>query len=289
MMIALLLGLIAALGWSCHDLLARHFAARLGPYRMAYWVMLAGAGLLLFPVLWRNTLWSAPSEAVGLALAMGVVYAVAAAGLFFALTLAPVSIVGPIVGGYPALVVLWGLINGLQPTILQWFCIAIILLGVIVVARAEQEGQGHSDVLPGKLSLVLIAATVSSIGYAATAVMGQQATAGLGAWETTFVSRFPAAAVLLVAVMTQGRPSGPIPAQGWLGIVGMAAFDVGAVTAINMSAYFPNKELGAMAISASSATSVLLAMAVLKEKVTAMQWFGVVMIVAGVAGLAAPV
>lgn len=288
-MIALLLGLLAALGWSCHDLLARRFAGPLGPYRMAFWVMLTGALLLLLPVLWRGTVWTAAPDAVWLALAMGVVYAVAAAGLFFALTLAPVSIVGPIVGGYPALVVLWGLVNGLQPTVLQWLCIAVVLLGVIVVARSEQEGEGHSDVLPGKLPLVLIAATVSSIGYAATAVMGQQATASLGAWETTFVSRFPAAAVLLIAVIKQGRPSRPIPAQGWLGIFGMATFDVGAVTAINMSAYFPNKELGAMAISASSATSVLLAMVFLKEKVTALQWLGVAMIVAGVAGLALPV
>jgi drug/metabolite transporter (DMT)-like permease len=288
-MIALLLGLVAALGWSCHDLLARRFATPIGPYHMAFWVMLAGALLLLLPVLWRGTMWLAPHDAIGMALAMGVVYAVAAAGLFFALTLAPVSIVGPIIGGYPALVVLWGLANGLQPGVLQWVCVVIILAGVIVVARSEHEGDGHSDVRPGKLPLVLLAATISSIGYAATAVMGQQAAVSLGAWETTFLSRFPAAVVLLFVMMTQQRRSHPIPAQGWLGIVAMAIFDVGAVTAINMSAYFPNKELGAMAISASSATSVLLAMLLLKESVSALQWLGVALIVAGVVGLAAPV
>ena len=288
-MIALLLGLIAALGWSCHDLLARRFAAPLGPYRMAFWVMLAGALLLVLPVLWRGTVWSAPHASMFMALAMGVVYAVAAAGLFFALTLAPVSIVGPIVGGYPALIVLWGLANGLQTTWLQWACIGVILAGVIVVARSEQEGEGHSDVVTGKLPLVLVAALISAIGYAATAVMGQQAAVLLGAWETTFLSRFPAAAFLLLVMVLKPQPSTTIPARGWIGIAAMASFDVMAVTAINMAAYFPNKELGAMAISASSATSVLLAMLLLKEKVTAMQWLGVVMIVAGVAGLAAPV
>ncbi len=288
-MIALLLGLVAALGWSCHDLLARRFAAPLGPYRMAFWVMLAGALLLVLPVLWHGTVWSAPYASMFMALAMGVVYAVAAAGLFFALTLAPVSIVGPIVGGYPALIVLWGLANGLQPTWLQWLCIGIILAGVIVVARSEQEGEGHSDVVTGKLPLVLMAAMISAIGYAATAVMGQQAAVSLGAWETTFLSRFPAAAFLLLVMVLKPQPSTAIPARGWIGIVAMASFDVMAVTAINMATYFPNKELGAMAISASSATSVLLAMLVLKEKVSALQWLGVAMIVAGVAGLAAPV
>lgn len=284
-MIALLLGLVAALCWSCHDLMARRFAMSLGPFRMAFWVMLAGAVLLL-PVLFRGSLWAAPPHAIGLALAMGIVYAMAAAGLFLALTLAPVSIVGPIVGGYPALIVLWGLVNGLQPTTLQWLCIALILVGVIVVARSEHEGEGHSDVLPGKLPLVLIASAVSSIGYAATAVIGQKAAVSLGAIETTLLSRFPAAGVLLLLMLWQKQPTAPINRTAWLGIFAMAAFDATAETAINAATYFPDRELGSMAISASSATSVLLAMVVLKEKVTALQWAGVLTIVAGVAALA---
>jgi drug/metabolite transporter (DMT)-like permease len=269
-------------------LLARRYAEVMGPFRMAFWVMLAGALLLIVPVLWQSTIWSATPEALWIALAMGVVYAVAAAGLFFALTVAPVSIVGPIIGGYPAFVVVWGLFNGLQPTTPQWFCIVIILTGVIVVARSEHEVDGHSDILPGKLPAVLSAATLSALGYAATAVMGQQASTTLGAFETTLISRFPAAAVLLLAVLVQPKPSHPVPAKAWLGISAMAAFDVTAVTAINMSTYFPDRELGAMAISASSATSVLLAVWILKERVTALQALGVAMIVFGVAGLAIP-
>ncbi len=287
-MIALLLGSVAALCWSSHDLVARRYATALGPLRMGFWVMLAGAALLLVPVLWRGMIWTGPREAWVMAAAMGVVYAAAAAGLFYALTMAPVSIVGPIVGGYPALVVLWGLVNGLEPTLLQWFCIAVILAGVIIVARSEREGESHSDVAPGKLPLVLLAVTVSSISYAATAVMGQQASTTLGALETTLISRFPAAAMFLLAMLVHRQPETSASMKSGLGILAMAVFDVTAVTAINMSTYFPDRELGAMAISASSATSVLLAVVILKEKVTVLQWVGVVMIVAGVSGLAIP-
>jgi drug/metabolite transporter (DMT)-like permease len=284
-MIALLLGLVAALCWSSHDLMARRFAVPLGPFRLAFWVMLAGAVMLL-PILLRGALLTASPGAIGLALVMGVVYAMAAAGLFLALTLAPVSIVGPIVGGYPALIVLWGLVNGLQPTALQWLCMVLIVIGVIVVARSEHEGEGHSDVLPGKLPLVLLASAVSSIGYAATAVIGQKAAISLGAFETTLISRFPAAGVLLLLMLWQKQPAAPINKSAWRGIFAMAVFDATAETAINAATYFPDRELGAMAISASSATSVLLAMAILKEKVTAWQWVGVLTIVSGVAGLA---
>jgi drug/metabolite transporter (DMT)-like permease len=288
-MIALLLGLVAALGWSAHDLIARRFAGPLGPYRMAFWVMLAGAILLALPVLWHNTFWQAPPTAIAMALAMGLVYAIAAAGLFYAVSRAPVSIVGPIVGGYPALIVMWGLTQGLHPTGLQWACIAIILAGVVIVARSEHEGDGTSDIATGKLYFVLLAAAVSSVGYAATAVMGQSAAASLGAWETTFLSRFPAAALLLPLALMTSKPHAPIPLPGWAGIFAMAFFDVSAVTAINLSTHFPNKELGAMAISASSATSVFLAILFLKERVSVLQWCGIGLIVAGVAGLAAPI
>ena len=47
----------------------------------------------------------------------------------------------------------------------------------------------------------------------------------------------------------------------------------------------PGKELGAMGISAYGALATLLAMIWLNEKVSLGQWFGIGLIVAGVAGL----
>ena len=119
-MISVLFGLLAALCWSTHDLLARRFSAETGPFRMSFWIMLAGAALLVAPVLWRGQIWNADSYSLAMALAMGVVYAFAIGGLLLAFSLAPVSIVGPLTGAYPALVVVWGLFNGWSPNALQW-------------------------------------------------------------------------------------------------------------------------------------------------------------------------
>ena len=38
-MLAILLGVFAALCWGIHDLVARMLAAQVGPFRMAAWVM----------------------------------------------------------------------------------------------------------------------------------------------------------------------------------------------------------------------------------------------------------
>ncbi len=287
-MISVLLGLIAAFCWSVHDLLARRFAAATGPFRMSMWILLAGALLLLVPVLWRGQIWTADTFSIGVALAMGIVYAFALGGLLTAFSLAPVSIVGPLTAGYPALVVIWGLFNGLSPNQLQWSGVGLVLMGVIIVGRNGHEDGGSDSVAQGRMPLVIASAVVASLAFAAVIIMGQAATHGLGEYEVTFLSRFPAAALMYFAVLRERTQKLEMSRGALISVFTMAACDVAAVTAINAAAHFPNRELGAMAISSYGALSVVLAMLILKERVTALQWLGIVMVVAGVAALGWP-
>jgi drug/metabolite transporter (DMT)-like permease len=287
-MISVLLGLVAALSWSMHDLLARRFAAATGPFRMSMWIMLAGALILLLPVLWRGQIWTADGFSISLALAMGVVYAFALGGLLLAFSLAPVSIVGPLTAGYPALVVVWGLINGVSPNQLQWFGIVLVLLGVITVSRNGHSEGGSDSVAEGRMPLVIASAVVASLAFAAAIVMGQAATHSLGEYEVTFLSRFPAAVVLFFAASREGRQKLAMSRGALISVFAMAACDVVAVTAINAAAHFPNRELGAMAISSYAALAVILAMVFLKERVTPLQWLGILMVVCGIAALGWP-
>jgi drug/metabolite transporter (DMT)-like permease len=119
-------------------------------------------------------------------------------------------------------------------------------------------------------------------------IMGQSATEGLGEYEVTFLSRFPAAAVLLMLMLKDSARLQPLSKPATFSIVAMAACDVTAVTAINAAAWFPNRELGAMAISSYGALSVLLAMIFLRERVTPQQWLGIILVVVGVGILGWP-
>lgn len=287
-MISVLLGLVAALSWSTHDLLARRFSAHQGPFRMSFWIMLAGAVILSIPVLWRGQLLVGEIQAVVMALAMGVVYAFAIGALLLAFSLAPVSIVGPITAGYPALVVIWGLFHGHVPSQPQGLAIAMILTGVLIVSRSGHSDDKTDTVAPGKMPLVIAAALVADLAFAATVIMGQWATEGIGEYEVTFLSRFPAAAVLLMLMLKDRSRLQPLSLTSAIPIITMAACDVTAVTAINAAAWFPNRELGAMAISSYGALSVLMAMVFLRERVTPWQWFGIILVVIGVAILGWP-
>lgn len=282
-MLALLIGLFAALCWSFHDLVARILASAIGPYRMAMATLLVGSVLLSIFVLWTSDIAHASSATLMLVVALGVVYGVAVSSLFMAFSLAPVAIVGPFTAGYPALVVLWGIYNGALPTPLQFLAIIAILMGAIFVGRS---GEGLGSVAKGKILQLIVFCALACICFATAIVLGQKATPALGEFTVTFLSRFPAALVLLPFAWREQPLEHRIGLKAWGGIAVMALLDVSAVSAINFMGYLPFKELGAMGISAYGAVSVLLAMILLKERVARWQWFGIALIVAGVATLA---
>ena len=283
-MTAVLLGVFAAVCWSFHDLMARSLAARSGPFRMALWIMLSGGVLLSLIVGWNGTIASASREGLGLGLILGVAYALGAAGLSQAVSYGPISVVGPLSAAYPVLVIAWGVLTGLTPTLLQWSAVAATLLGALVVARNSPEDGGIHSVEPGKLTWLIFYCALSGIGYSAAVIIGQKGAIAMGEFETAWVSRATAALTVLPFVLTEARRPALHPVH-WLAMAAMGLLDVMGLVAINASGHFPGKEFAAVGISTYAAIAVLLAALVLRERVAPLQWLGIAMIVAGVATL----
>ncbi len=254
---------------------------------MSMVVLLVGALLLMPLVLWRGQLDRLTFDVGLTVLLMGVIYAAALGGLLKAFSLAPVSVVGPLTAAYPALVVIWGVANGLQPAIIEWLAMAIILAGAVMVGKLGPPDGGFAIVQEGKKLTVVIACLVACLCFAATIVLGQKASEVIGPFETTFLSRFPAALALLPIMLRERPEVSRFSTQAlWAG-AGMALCDVIAVTTINVMGAFPNKEFGAMAISSYGAMAALLALWLLKEKAAPGQWLGIGLIVIGIAILGA--
>ena len=283
-MLAILLGVFAALCWSIHDLVVRALASRIGAFRMGVLVIAAGGVLLVGPVLWTGEIWKAPRTGIIEGLLLGVAYGFGVGGLFKAFSLGPISLVGPVTAGYPVLVVLWGMVNGFEPAPLQWLAVAATVVGGIVVARAGPQDGGINAVEPGKLPVLALFCAISALGYAISVVLSQNAAVALGEIEATWLSRFTAVATILPFMLSERRPA-PLEARHWLGILGMGALDVVAVIAVAASGHLPGKEFTAVGISSYGAIAVVLAMLILKEKVSAGQWGGIALITGGVATL----
>jgi drug/metabolite transporter (DMT)-like permease len=171
-MIAVLFGVFAARCWSIPDVIARSIAGAVGGFRTAAWVMVSGFVLLSAYVLWEGSVWQATGPAIFSGLLLGFAYGFGVGGLFKAFSLGPVSLVGPITAGYPVLAVLWGVFNGLEPTLLQWTCVGATLLGAIIVARSGEPDGGINAVEPGKMPALLFFAVMAVLGYSSSIVLG---------------------------------------------------------------------------------------------------------------------
>ena len=281
-MIAVLFGVFAALCWSVHDVLARSIAGAVGGFRTAAWVMVSGFVLLSAYVLWDGSVWQSTGPAIFSGLLLGFAYGFGVGGLFKAFSLGPVSLVGPITAGYPVLAVLWGVFNGLEPTLLQWTCVGATLLGAIIVARSGEPDGGINAVEPGKMPALLFFAIMAVLGYSSSIVLGQQAAVSVGEVDATWLSRPVALLVLLPFAFFDGK-RGVLSRNQWIAIFVMGGLDVLGVIAVNASGHFPGKEFAGIGISAYAALSVIMAMIFLKEKVSPGQWVGLIMIVGAVA------
>lgn len=283
-MLAVLFGVFAALCWSLHDLIARALAARVGAFRMASLVIIAGGLLLSFYIFWDGKIWSSDWEGIKAGLILGLVYGFGVGGLFKAFSLGPISLVGPITAGYPVLAVLWNVFMGLEPSWLQWGCVAATLLGAVIVARSGTADGGINAVEPGKMPVLLFFAAIAVLGYSSSIILGQQAALAVGEVEATWISRFTALVTLAPFLLTEQKVP-PLKPIHWFGIVVMGFLDVLGVIAVNASGHLPGKEFAGVGISAYGAVATILAMIFLKEKVSAGQWLGIFLIVGGVATL----
>jgi uncharacterized membrane protein len=284
-MIAVLLGVFAALSWSVHDLVARSCAQRIGPVRMAIAVMIVGGLLVTAVVIWRGEIWQADRDGVISGLVLGVAYGMGVGGLFKAFSLGPISLVGPVTAAYPILAVLWNIAMGLQPTPFQWLAVAAAMLGATIVARSGHADGGINAVPKKDVLPLFFFCAVASIGYSASIILGQKAGLNIGAYEATWLSRITGTLVLLPFLLGEAKPI-PLQARHWLGIAFMALLDVVAVTAINVSGFVPGHQFAGIGISTYGALAVVLAALFLKEKVSPGQWLGILLIVGGVAILA---
>ena len=138
-------GCLSALCLGTADFMARFGTRALGA-RSVYLVVLAiGACALTFVVLVSDAplVWSAPGWALSAVHGLSVV--VMSVLLYTALARGPISMVAPIVAAHPVLVLAFAFATGQRPSLAQWLAMAVIVAGVIAVARFARAGPGEAD------------------------------------------------------------------------------------------------------------------------------------------------
>lgn len=280
-MLALSLGLIAALIWAMHDLLARKLSQGTALLPLILVVMASGSIALIAPVLAFGDWTDVPNKSIGVAVLAGFAFALASGALFRAFSLATTRVVAPIIGAYPVLSLFSAVLQGRSVTLWEWVAVLAVIAGIAVVSMTGQKGDGSKPVLPA-----MAWAALSACGFAATFAIGQEAARQGSELPVILITRLTTLSIIAVLFIAY-RSSFASLRGNWLALCAMGLFDAAALSLVTVSGNLPFAEYAAIASSLFGVVTIILASYFLDEKLRPLQWIGVAVVFSGIGFLSA--
>jgi drug/metabolite transporter (DMT)-like permease len=222
-------------------------------------------------------------EAVAAGLGAGLFGIVALMAFYRALAIGTMSIVAPVASTGVGLPVLVGLATGDQPGLLRSLGLAAAVVGVVLASR--EEAGGSADPRLQRQSVLL--AIVAGLGFGMYFVLAEIASRGDVGWAL-LLSRTSSTPFVVAFALLALRRGGRRPRGRELAILAaIGLLDLGANVLYNTSTTLGELSTVAVASSLYPVTTVLLAAALLGERVRGVQRTGVVIALCGVVLIAA--
>jgi drug/metabolite transporter (DMT)-like permease len=282
-MLALGIGLTAALIWAVHDLLARKLSQ--GAALLPILVIVLGSGcVVLLPVALVFGEWGAmTARATGTAVACGLAYTLAAGALYKAFSIAPVRLVSPVIGAYPMLSLGIAAAQGRVVTGGDWMAVCAIVGGIAIVATAARDDTPEGYAAPPAVAIGW--AALSAAGFAATFALAQEAVRQGDDLPVMLIARAVALAAVLMLVLMRGGMRRPRLRGGNRVLVLMGCVDAVALGLVTAAGGLAQAEYASVASSLFGVLTVLLAAWFLGERVRPVQWLGIGAVFTGIAAL----
>ena len=291
-MAAIVLGVISALSLGIADFLANRNAIRLGADRALCGMLAVGVvGLSAYGLLTG----AEPPDGwleVSLILLHGVAVALALLLFFAALAQGPITVVAPIVGAHPVLVVAFVALTGRVPSPSEIVAMTCVVLGVVLVGamtagtEATERANGNGGAAQVTRSVLLVSGAASTV-YAVAVIAGQESAVRSGDFETLWFGRLAGFAFVAAILFFRRRGFSPSLLAGrrkWM-ILAHGALDAAGFFLLLAGGKTENPEYTAVVSSTFSVVTVVLACLILRERMSLPQIAGVVMIVGGVVTL----
>jgi drug/metabolite transporter (DMT)-like permease len=274
------LGLVAAFAWGAHDFIGKFATKAVGQFAVTLGVMLTGALALTLVHLGVERPDSLSASSVSICAIAGASYAFATLFLFSAYRIGSLSVVSPLVGAYPALVIVWNVALGSRPSAWAWVAMLGVMAGTAIVSASgvHHEEQGHVE--RGRLKTMLVFSALAALCYATSVIAGQTVAPLAGELQSTWIARGFAVLALLPLLVLPAMRS-PAPMRWWPAIMAMGLFDTLAMVSVFKAGEMPGAEIAAVAGSAFGGVVALLGWLFLREPVTLAQWGGIVLIFLG--------
>jgi drug/metabolite transporter (DMT)-like permease len=281
-MLAIALGLGSSMVWGLADFLGG-LKSRTFPVSVVLAVMYAAS--LVAMVIFVAARGEGPPDLEAAAAGLGAgLFGIAALMAFYrALSIGTMSIVAPVASTGVGLPVLVGLATGDQPGLLRSLGLAAAVVGVVLASR-EAPG-GSADPRLQRQSVML--AIVAGLGFGMYFVLAEISSRGDVGWAL-LLSRTSSTPFIVAFALLAVRRGGRRPGGRQLAILaGIGLLDLGANVLYNTSTTLGELSTVSVASSLYPVTTVLLAAALLGERVRGVQRTGVVIALCGVVLIAA--
>ncbi len=274
----LLLALGASLVWGVADFVGPWQGRALGALRVLLWAQLAGVAALAVALAVRGD--ATHDAAVAYAVPAAISGTLGLYAYYRGMAIGAMAVVAPIAGASAAVPVVFGILKGDHPSATQYVGIACALVGVVLAAQEHQEA-GQRRLAAG-VGLALIAAVGFGFYFPLMHAAGEA-----DALSTSLVFRATSALIIVLAVLVR-RP--PVRLGGW---------KLAVIAGVGLGDTFGNflyaaaaHEGGLVSLTSVLASlypivTVLLAAAILHERVARWQRVGIALTLIGVVLIAA--
>jgi drug/metabolite transporter (DMT)-like permease len=279
-------GLATALAWGTSDFLARFATRRIGSLRALLYMQLWGLLLLTYFQIhahaWGHLFDGSGWQPWGWGFLAGVFNSLAMLAFYRCLEIGRVSIVAPVSASYPALTLVLSVFTGERLTVARLCGIACTMAGVLLVARGEASP--NDSAVDAKLARRgIIWALCASLGFGFLYwILGTHVIETTGYSATVWLIRLVGATVTFSVLRFKRLPvAQPIGAAN-LQTAFMGILDTGAFVLANRAMQLEQVSIITVLSSLYGAVTILLAALFLRERVSALQWCGIVAIFAGI-------
>jgi uncharacterized membrane protein len=298
--LAIILGLTGALCWGGADFAARFASRRVGAYRTLFFMQFFGFIALSVYLKFRGGFFEgiAPGwHPWALAVLAGVINMIASLSLYYSFQIGVMSIVGPVSSAYPALTVALAIASGERITALRGAGLAVTLVGVILAATtftsaaastlnetaAKESATKEAAKETAHLSKGVGWAILAALGFGVLFwFLGFYVVSAVGPTISVWVIRLTSFSVLAIAAIP-ARQSLNLPRGSvWWLLAAVGFLDTAAFVANNAGLHTGQVSVVSVLASLYGAVTVVLAWLFLREKLERSQWFGIILIFAGI-------
>ncbi len=282
-------GALVALSLGVSGIVARIVGRAIGPLPSILGNFVAGLLALVLwflitgdPILWRL-------DGAHWLLAAAAPFTITSLLFYVAYSRGPVSVAAPLLGSYPVFVIFGVLALGIYPSAIQWAAMALVMLGIWIVARSGRGAAAEEPTGVGGLPLTISIALGAAFLMGAGIMAAREASAIYGPVQLLLTVRVFGVALLLIILagaLLSGRTNTHVRLRWWPVLVAVGVLDVGAVLALLIATEGEGAAIGAVASSPYAVITVLLAWIILREPIPLRQWGGILLVVVGIGILA---